>query len=84
MLHLTFKRQALLCLLVAIVAIILAHVTQMGIFHNISWVFYGTIFFIHPTWPKSVDWQDPKKLKRGIRIGAALCILIGLITKFGV
>ncbi len=84
MFRLTFKRQVLLCLLVAVVDIILAYVTQLRLFHNISWIFYGTVFLIHPAWPKSVDWQDHTKLKRGIRIGAALCIAIGLITEFGI
>lgn len=84
MLRLTFKQQVLLCVAVAIVDIVLAQVTRLGIFHNISWVFYGTIFLIHPVWPQSADWRDHRILKRGIRIGAVLCIVIGLITKFGV
>ncbi len=82
--RLTFSRQVLLCVIVAAVNFAAAQITHQGVFHNISWIVYGTLFLVHPVWPQCVDWQDHKKLRTGIRIGAALCLLIGLITRFGV
>ena len=80
---LTFSRQAWLCVIVFVACMVLSFTLHQGIFHNVAWVFYGALFFVHPVWPKSVDWQDHRKLRLGIRIGAALCIVVGLITRFG-
>ena len=80
---LTFARQAWLCLIVFVVCMVLSFTLQIGLFHNAAWIFYGVIFFVHPVWPKVVDWQDPRKLRLGIRIGAGLCIAVGLLTRFG-
>ena len=81
---LTFSRQIWLCLIVFVVCMVLSFTLHIGLFHNVAWIFYGVLFLVHPVWPKSVDWQDPRKLRLGIRIGAALCIVVGLITRFGV
>ena len=81
---LTFSRQLWLCTIVFVGCMVLSFTLHEGIFHNAAWIFYGTLFLVHPVWPRSVDWQDHRKLRLGIRIGAALCIVVGLITRFGV
>ena len=80
---LTFSRQLWLCLFVFLVCMVLSFTLRQGIFHNVAWIFYGFMFLVHPVWPKAVDWQDPRKLRLGIRIGAGLCSVVGLITRFG-
>lgn len=59
-------------------------ITKVSLFQNLGWITYGTLFLIHPVWPKLVDHADHKKLALGCRIGGLLCIAIGLIARFGV
>ena len=63
---------------------VLATVTKISWLHNLAWIIYGLFFIIHPVWPKAWDWQDHGKLRLGCRIAGVLCIIIALITRFGV
>ena len=58
--------------------------THNGLFLNGAWILYGVAFLIHPVWPESWAYADPVKMRRGARIGGCLCILVGLLTRFGV
>lgn len=80
----TFKQQVLYGIGLIILSGILSHVFHNGIFHNIAWVIYGLFFIINPVWPESWVCADPKKMKKGCRIGGVICIVIGILTYFGV
>lgn len=82
--NLTFKKQISICIAVFIMDIVLAHLFQTGLFHNLTWLIYGVLFFINPVWPE--EWVNvyPEQREKGVRIAGAICIIIGLITKFGI
>ena len=82
--RITFRQQVTAGILLLGLAFLLAHILQNGIYINIAWILYGAAFLIHPVWPRTWHNADPRKMKRGARIGGALCILIGLLTRFGV
>ena len=84
MLKLTFRQQAIVGLAIFIVNILLAHLFQTGLFHNLGWMIWGGLFLINPVWPEKWLVFDTKTMKRNVRIGAVLCIVIGLITRFGI
>lgn len=82
---LTFKRQIEVCFAVFIIDIVLAHLLQTGLFHNLSWLVYGAMFIINPVLPE--QWWDVRmrpKAVTGIRIAGAICIYIGLTGQFGI
>lgn len=79
-----FNLQIHLSLGLLILCFILANITKIAWIHNLGWVIYGLFFIINPVWPKSWDWKDHDKLRLGCRIAGALCILVALITRFGV
>ncbi len=82
--QLTFKQQMLVGIGLIILAGILSQVFHNGIFHNIAWVIYGLLFIINPVSPESWAYADPKKMKKGCYIAGAICIIIGILTYFGV
>ena len=82
--QLTFKRQVLVGIGLIILSGILSQVFHHGIFHNIAWILYGLLFIFHPVWPEGWDYGDPARVKKSCRIGGAICILIGLMIRFGV
>lgn len=56
----------------------------MGIFHNIVWILVGLLFAVNPVWPKSWDWRNHDELKKGIRIGSVLVIIVfGFLIRYG-
>ena len=83
---LTFKQQVIVCFVVFIISIILAHTFQFGWFHNLSWLIYGVIFIVNPVWPER--WWNakvhPKAATIGCRIAGAICIYIGATGRFGI
>lgn len=83
---LTFKQQIGVCFAVFILDIVLAHLFQTGLFHNLSWLVYGAMFLVNPVLPEQL-WSakmHPKEAVTGIRIASAICIYIGLTGQFGV
>ena len=82
---LTFKSQAYISLAVAVCAFVLGQLLKMGIFHNIGWILVGVLFVVNPVWPKAMDWRDHDELKKGMRIGGVLVILVfGFLIRYGV
>lgn len=82
--NLTFKQQIKLCIGVFIIDIVLAHLFQTGLFHNLTCLIYGGLFFVNPVWPEGWINVYPEQRKKGVRIAGVICIIIGLITRFGV
>jgi len=82
---LSFKVQGYISLAIIACAFLLGRVCKMGIFHNIGWIICGLLYAINPVWPKAVDWRNHDELKKGIRIGSVLVIIIfGFLTHYGV
>ena len=83
--QLSFKTQIYISLAILICVFVLGQFFRMGIFHNIGWVIIGLLFFINPVWPKAVDWRSHDELKKGIRIGSVLVIIVyGFLVRYGV
>ena len=84
--RLTFKQQILLCFAVFIIDILLAHIFQSGIFHNISWLIYGILLLVNPVFPEQwgIGKIHPRAEVNGCRIAGAICIYIGATGRFGI
>ena len=82
--RLTFKQQMLVGIGLMILSVILSQVFHDGIFHNIAWIIYGLLCILNPDWPKSWTYAGPQKMKKGYYIAGAICIMIGLLTRFGI
>ena len=81
---LDFKWQMRISLGLLLLCFVLATMTKIAWLHNLGWIIYGLFCIIHPVWPKAWDWQDHDKLRLGCRAAGVLCIVIALITRFGV
>lgn len=66
-------------------AFLCGQIFKIGVFHNIGWILVGSLFVINPVWPKAVDWRNHDELKKGIRIGSVLVIMVyGFLIRYGV
>lgn len=74
-----FKKQILLGVILVILANILAFAFHRGLFTNIAWVIYGLLWIVHPVYPEQMD---AKKGRLASWLAGAVCILIGLMTRF--
>ena len=74
-----FKKQILLGVILVILANILAFAFHRGLFSNIAWIVYGLLWILHPVCPEHMD---AKKGPLAVRLARAVCILIGLVTRF--
>lgn len=74
-----FKKQILLGVVLVILANILAFAFHRGLFSNIAWIVYGLLWIVHPVYPEQMD---AKKGCFAARLAGAVCILIGLVTRF--
>lgn len=84
---LTFKRQWWLTAGVALLGHVCSSLFKQGVFSNIAWVLAGLLFVIHPVCPETWKWKygdDERRMKRDFRIGGAVVIILGLMTRFGV
>lgn len=83
--QLSFKTQSRISLAIIVGMFLLAQLLKVGMIHNIGWILIGLLFVINPVWPQAVDWRDHDELKKGIRIGSALVIIIfGFLIRYGV
>ena len=83
--QLSFKAQVYMSLVILVCVFVLGQFFKMGILHNIGWIIIGLLFLINPVWPKAVDWRDHDELKKGIRIGSVLVIIVyGFLVHYGV
>ena len=82
---LSFKAQIRISFVIIVCAFVLGQIVKMGIFHNIGWILVGSLFAVNPVWPEAVDWRDHYDLKKGIRIGGVLVIIVfGFLIRYGV
>ena len=82
--HWSFRQQLLLCFVVFLIDILLAHLFQTGVFHNLSWLVWGLLFLVNPVWPEGWIPISPSHQNKGLRIAGAILILIGLTARFGI
>lgn len=83
--QLSFRVQSYISLAIMACAFLLGQIFKMGIFHNIGFTVVGVIFAINPVWPKGWDWQEHDKLKKGIRTGSIIVIVVfGLLMRYRV
>ena len=83
--QLSFKIQCYISLVIIMCAFLFGQLFKMGILHNICWILVGLLFVINPVWPQVWDWRDHKELKKGVRIGGILVIVIfGFLVRYGV
>ena len=76
--RLSFKTQIYISFAIIICAFALGQFFKIGILHNIGWI-------LNPVWPKAVDWRNHDELKKGIRIGSVLVIIVfGFLIRYGV
>ena len=82
---LSFKAQIRISFVIVVCAFVLGQIVKMGIFHNIGWILVGLLFVINPVWPEAVDWRNHDELRKGIRIGGVLVIIVfGCLIRYGV
>lgn len=83
--QLSFKMQGYISLAIVACAFLCGQIFKIGVFHNIGWILVGLLFVINPVWPKAVDWRNHDELKKGIRIGGVLVIIVyGFLFRYGV
>ena len=81
----TFKKQMHLAIAIFLLASLLSFILHKGFFFNIAWIIYGLIFIENPVYPEFLACRyAPEKLEQRIRIAGVICIVIGLISRFGV
>ena len=79
--NMTLKFQAMICAVVILAGFIASLYLETDIFYNLAWALTG---LINPVYPESITCLEGKKARRGIRIAAAIIILIGYTHGFGV
>ena len=83
--QLSFKTQVYISLAIVACAFLCGQIFKIGVFHNIGCILVGFLFVINPVWPKAVDWRNHGELKKGIRIGGILVIIVyGFLIRYGV
>ena len=81
---LTFRQQVLVGIGLIVLSAVLSQLFHDGVFHQIAWIVYGLMFLLNPVWPESWTHVDPEKMKKGCYIGGVICILVGVLTRFGI
>ncbi len=81
---LTFRLQCRICIFIFLINILLAHLFQTGLFHNLTFLICGGLFLAHPVCPEHWGSAYPDGWERGFRIGGAILMVLGLITRFGI
>ncbi len=83
--RLSFKSQCYVSLAILACVFVFGEFFKIGILHNIGWIIIGLLFLVNPVWPKSADWRSHDELKKGIRIGSVLVIIVfGFLIHYGV
>ena len=78
----SFKTQMILGLIFLFLMHICSTVFKNGIFVNIAWITYGLLFVMNPVCPEKA--KSVKNIHLWIRLAGLLCIIGGVITRFGV
>lgn len=79
--HLTYGKQITVGVVGIIAGHILTDLTDVGLFVNLGWIFYGLLFLLHPVWQTEAD--NVKNIKLYVRITAVVIILFGCMVRFG-
>ena len=85
--NITFSQQWWFAFAVVFICEGLAYYFKLGVLANLGWVLSGLTFVLHPVCPKAWQWRygnDEKRMQRDFRIGGAVVVLLGLLTRFGV
>ena len=77
----TFKAQLLCGVIIAIASCTLSFALHRSIFMNIAWIIYGLMWIFHPVCPGGLDVKRGSQLAR---VAGVICIVVGLIVKFGI
>ena len=77
----TFKAQLLCGVIIAIASCTLSFALHSSIFMNIAWIIYGLMWIFHPVCPEGLDVKRGSQLAR---VAGVICIVVGLIVKFGI
>lgn len=80
----TFRTQMYLGLAILAVCFVLFAATRQGLFTNLGWFIYGALFAVHPVCPKRYSYVDQEQMRRWLRIGGIVVMVLALITRFGV
>lgn len=80
--RISFKAQMIIGLVFLFLMHVCSTVFKIGIFVNIAWVIYGLLFVINPACPEKS--KDVKNIRLWIRLAGVLCIILGIMTRFGV
>lgn len=80
--RISFKKQMIIGLVFLFLMHICSTVFKNGIFVNIAWIAYGLLFVINPVCPEKS--KEVKNIRLWIRLAGVLCIILGIMTRFGV
>lgn len=78
---LTYGNQIFLGILVLGICHLLNWVTDVSLFINLGWIFYGLLFVVHPVWAERADHHP--RVKIYTQIAGAVVILLGLTLRTG-
>ena len=78
---LSFRQQASLGLGAAIVLWTAAFLFHLPWLMNLSWIFYGALFALHPVSPG--HYAGSPRAAAVVRLAGVLCIAVGLFSRFG-
>ena len=74
----------LLAFAILFLAEVLSFILHRGFFFNIAWIIYGLMFVQNPVYPEFLACRhESEKLEQYVRIAGVICIVIGLISRFG-
>ena len=78
---LTYRNQIILGIVGLGVGHLLAWVTDISVFVNLGWIFYGALFLIHPVWLERAN--DHPHIKKYVRLTGVAVIILGLMLRTG-
>ena len=78
---LTYRNQMWLGILVVGLGHLLSWLTEIPLFLNLAWMFFGALFLFHPVWLESAN--EKPYTKRYVRLAGAVVILMGLLVHTG-
>lgn len=78
----TFEKQMIIGIVFLFLMHICSSIFKNSIFVNIGWVAYGLLFIINPVCPEKS--KGVKNIHLWIRLAGVLCIIAGIMTRFGV
>ena len=78
---LTYRNQIVLGVIVLGVGHLLSWFTDISLFINMGWIFYGGLFVLHPVWAERANGHP--HIKKYVRLAGVVVILLGLMLRTG-